>query len=125
MSDSTPNPSRDEGRESSAETSAPRPSTLDSRLSRTPLLEARDVVKRFQLGEETKNVTDAYTGVLQPVRALTLPNAGYCAANSTPALVNTGKCDGNLSFPTTGDEAFVSVSNAEKPYRTWNVPALN
>jgi hypothetical protein len=79
----------------------------------------------FRLGEETKNVTDTYTGVLQSVRALTLPDPGYCAANSTPALVTAGKCNGNLSFPTAGDEAYVSVSNAEKPFVTWNVPARN
>jgi len=79
----------------------------------------------FQLGEETRNVTDTYTGDLQEVRALTMPDAGYCAANSTPALVTAGKCNANLSFPTAGDEAYVSVSNAEKPFRTLNVPPLN
>jgi hypothetical protein len=79
----------------------------------------------YQLAEDPKTVTDTYTGDQQAVRALTIPNAGYCAANSTQSLVNAGKCDGNLSAPLTGDEAYVSVSNVEKPLVTLNIPALN
>jgi hypothetical protein len=79
----------------------------------------------FRLGEETRNVTDTYTGLQPQIRSLTLPDANYCAANSTMSLVTAGKCSGNLSFPTSGAEAYVAVSDAEKPRVTWNIPALN
>jgi len=79
----------------------------------------------YRVSEVTNSVTDTYTGLMQQVRALSIADASYCANNSTPALVTAGKCNGNLSFPTTGDEAYVALSNAQKPFVTLNVPALN
>ena len=79
----------------------------------------------FRLAEETRMVTDTYTGLQHQVRSLTLPDPNYCANNSTGSLVGAGKCNGNLSFPAAGDEAYVSVADNEKPRVTWNVPALN
>jgi len=82
------------------------------------------VFVKFRIGVETKTVTDIYTGLTQQVRSLTLPDPSYCANNSSQQLVNAGKCDGNLSFPTNGDEWYSSLSNADRPRVTWNMPAL-
>ena len=54
----------------------------------------------------------------------TIPDPSYCANNSSPTLVAAGKCTGNLSFPTTGDESYASLTDAEKPRVTLNIPAL-
>jgi hypothetical protein len=78
----------------------------------------------YRIGVETKSVTDLYTGLAQQVRSLTIPDSSYCANNSSPALVAAGKCDGNLSFPTAGDEWYASLSNADRPRMTLNIPAL-
>jgi hypothetical protein len=79
---------------------------------------------KYRLGVETKDVTDIYTGLPEKVDSLTIPDPLYCANNSSPTLVAAGKCTGNLSFPTTGDESYASLTDAEKPRVTLNIPAL-
>jgi len=84
----------------------------------------------YQVSEESKPVTDIYTGLTETVTQLKW-DSNYCPANSTPALVAppVSVCtNSNLTFtavnPTAEDagEAFVSLSDPDKPLTTLTVP---
>jgi hypothetical protein len=90
---------------------------------------------KFQVGEESKQVTDIYTGLTKTVTQLKW-DSNYCPANSTPALVMppVSVCtNSNLAFtgvaqPTAKDpiadpgEAYVSLSDPDKPLVTLTIP---
>jgi hypothetical protein len=77
----------------------------------------------FRLTEENKrSVVDAYTGKTQQVQGLQM-DVSYCKQQSSGDMVSV--CDrANLSPILTGEIAYVSLSDAEKPKTTLNVPAL-
>ena len=81
----------------------------------------------FQVGETSKSVTDTYTGLKQTVTELTYDPA-YCKQNSSASLVGV-VCTNSKLVPTLvgeGDdpgEAYVSLTDAEKPLVTLTLPA--
>ena len=80
---------------------------------------------KYQITETSKTVTDTYTGLTQTVTELVYDKA-YCEANSTPALVAppVAVCTNTNTAPNfTGTAAYVSLSDADKPKITLNVPA--
>jgi len=89
----------------------------------------------YQVSEESKQVTDTYTGLTETVTQLKWdPN--YCPTHSTPALVmppvsvcvNSNLAFTGISQPTVKDpiadpgEAYVSLSDADKPRVTLAAP---
>lgn len=78
----------------------------------------------WRIGERTRTVTDTYTGLQHEVPELTF-NRLYCERNSSPDLVAKNVCtNSNISATLSGEEAYVSVRNAQKPKVTLTVPQL-
>jgi hypothetical protein len=89
----------------------------------------------YQVSDESKKVTDIYTGLTETVTQLKW-DPKYCATHSTPALVMppVSVClNSNLAFtavkkPTVKDpiadpgEAYVSLADADKPRVTVTIP---
>jgi hypothetical protein len=81
---------------------------------------------KFRVGETSKQVTDLYTGLTQTVSELTY-DPSYCPANSSQALI-APVCTNTQIVATlvgTGEdpgEAYVSLSDAEKPLVTLSLP---
>ncbi len=84
---------------------------------------------KYQVGQTSKQVTDLYTGLTQTVTELTY-DPSYCTKNSTPALVAppVAVCTNSRIAATlvgTGEdpgEAYVSLSDAQKPPVTLTLP---
>jgi hypothetical protein len=84
---------------------------------------------KYRVGEESKQATDRYTGLTQTLRQLTY-DPSYCTANSSPALVAppVAVCTNSKIVATlvgTGEdpgEAYVSLSDADKPLVTLTLP---
>lgn len=85
---------------------------------------------KYQVGEESKQVFDIYTGLTKTVTQLTY-DSSYCPANSTPGLVAppVAVCTNSNIVATgvgTGEdpgEAYVSLSDPDKPLVTLTIPA--
>jgi hypothetical protein len=82
---------------------------------------------KFQVGETSQQVTDLYTGLTEIVTELTY-DPTYCSANSTPALVAQVCTNTNINPTLVGTgidpgEAYVALSDAEKPKVTLSLPA--
>jgi hypothetical protein len=78
---------------------------------------------KYRVGEQSKTVTDTYTGLKQTVTQLVL-DQNYCTTNSSPALVAAGVCtNSNVAPNLDGDHAYVSLPDPEKPPIHLVVPA--
>ncbi len=77
----------------------------------------------FRLYEEKlRTVTDSYTGLQQQVQGLTM-DVQFCKANSSQNMVPYCT-QANLTPVYSGDIAYVSLSDADKPKTTLNLAAL-
>jgi hypothetical protein len=75
----------------------------------------------FRLSEKSKTVVDTYTGLQHQIKELTIPDPDFCKNNSSPELVSI--CDRTkLSITPTGEEAYVSVPDDQKPFVNLNPP---
>lgn len=78
---------------------------------------------KYRVVETTNTVTDPYTGLSgQSVSGLQFINPQFCANNSSPSL--QGRCVFSTFSPTyTGDNAYVSLPDAQKPLVNLNAPS--
>lgn len=82
-----------------------------------------DTHLNYRLSEEPKrSVTDSYTGIKHDVQGLMM-NPDYCKNNSSDKLKSLCGQE-NLSPVFTGENAYVSLKDKEKPNTTLNLAAL-
>ncbi|HZR79829.1 MAG TPA: hypothetical protein VFD92_01945 [Candidatus Binatia bacterium] len=75
----------------------------------------------LKVEEVPKMVTDTYTGEMHQIKELHIPNPNFCMNQSSPNLKNLC-AQTMLAITASGEEAYIAVPDAQKPFVNYQVP---